>query len=441
MAVSMDSVGDINPKLSEIVINLDNFIENINCLRESFNYSDIMLRQQKISSLNAYNKFVTTYRVQDENENKSIVIPNEKLREFHKLSKKKDRAEKASELIPPTYIISLVSLFDSFLAGLVRCVYNLKPDLLLDSQQLFTYREIVKYDTTREVKKIIIDNTIDKLFRDSHKEQIKWFEKAFEVNTLKKFAGWGDFIELTERRNLFVHAEGIVSGQYLEECSRNDYKLDNINIGRKLKVDNGYFEKSYSLLYEMAIMLTQILINKLYLGNEKFSTDTSVRDNIFINNVYELICEEHFDIAINVSKFAIDKAFKRNNKDKTFIELNLAQAYKWSGKEKECKAILQNLDTSAMNTDLQIPKKVLEEEYDEVYSMMKALGKGSKILTKEAYREWPIFRDIRKQTKFEETFEAIFGEALVINDNSDTADIEDIKDGALANVTKQPCNG
>lgn len=434
MAVNTDNVGDIDPKLSEVVINLENFIENLNCLRESFNYSEVMLRQQKISALNAYNKFINSYLVQDENGNKSSVIPNEKLREFHKLRKKMNRAEKASELIPPTYIISLVSLFDSFLAGLVRCVYNLKQDLLLESQQSFTYREIVKYDTTREVKKLIIDNTIDKLFRDSHKEQIQWFEKAFEVNTLKKFAGWGDFIELTERRNLFVHADGIVSGQYIEECTRNDYKLENINIGRKLKADNEYFEKSFRLLYEMAIMLTQILINKLYLGREKFSTDTSVRDNIFINNVYELICEEHFDIAINVSKFAIGDAFKRNNKDKTFIELNLAQAYKWSGKEKECKAILQNLDTSAMNIDLQIPKKVLEEEYDEVYSMMKDLGKGSKILTKEAYREWPIFRDIRKQKEFEDTFEIIFGEKLLIQENTDSTDIDNVND-VVANIT------
>ena len=435
MSVSTSSASDIDPKLSEVVINLDNFIENLNCLRESFIYSEVMLRQQKISALNNYNKFVNSYLVQDENGNKSSAIPNEKLREFHKLRKKKNRTEKASELIPPTYIISLVSLFDSFLAGLVRCVYNLKQELLLESQQSFTYREIVRYDTTREVKKLIIDNTIDKLFRDSHKEQIQWFEKAFEVNTLRKFAGWGDFIELTERRNLFVHADGIVSGQYIEECKKNDYQLGNINIGRKLIADNEYFEKSFRLLYEMAIMLTQILINKLYLGREKFSTDTTVRDNIFINNVYELICEEHYDIAINVSKFAINNAFKRTNKDKTFIELNLAQAYKWSGNEKECKAVLQDLDTSAMNIDLQIPKKVLEEEYDEDYSMMKDLGKGSKILTKEAYREWPIFRKIRKQKEFEDAFEAIFGEALAIQDSSDTKEIEVIKDSVLAKVT------
>lgn len=44
MAVNTDNVGDIDPKLSEVVINLDNFIENLNCLRESFNYSEVMLR-------------------------------------------------------------------------------------------------------------------------------------------------------------------------------------------------------------------------------------------------------------------------------------------------------------------------------------------------------------------------------------------------------------
>ena len=86
-----------------------------------------------------------------------------------------------------------------------------------------------------------------------------------------------------------------------------------------------------------------------------------------------------------------------------------------------------------MNIDLQIPKKVLEEEYDEVYSMMKDLGKGSKILTKEAYREWPIFMEIRKQKEFEDTFELVFGEKLVMQKSADATDIDQAND-VVANV-------
>lgn len=92
----------------------------------------------------------------------------------------------------------------------------------------------------------------------------------------------------------------------------------------------------------------------------------------------------------------------------------MAQAYKWSGQNEKCLSVLRMLDTSAMNLDLQIPKFVLEDKYDEVCSMMKTLGSRSDILTKEAYREWPIFKEIRKQDKFKEAFEFIFEEQLLL---------------------------
>lgn len=98
--------------------------------------------------------------------------------------------------------------------------------------------------------------------------------------------------------------------------------------------------------------------------------------------------------------------------------MNLAQALKWSGKIKQCNDVLENLDTSALNIDLQIPKKVLEDDFDEVYRMMNRLGSNSSILTKEAYREWPIFKEIRKTEKFQEVFQDVFNEPLIIKNAS-----------------------
>lgn len=400
-----------NPVLDEVVGNLNNFIENINCLSETFGFSTGMLRLQLQSADHKFSEFIGPYSTHDDKGNLQIDIPSDKIKEYKKLEKKKCRAGKALSLIPPTYIVSIVSLFDSFLAGVVRCVYNMKQDLLLESNKSFTYRDLVDFETIKEAKKSVIDDTVDKLFRDSHTQQIEWLEKAIDVKTLKHFSGWGAFIELTERRNLFVHSDGIVSSQYLGECKKNHFDTGSLEVGSRLSVDAAYFCNSYNLLYEMAIMLTQILINKLYLGS--YTKDTGVRDKILIGNVFELICDKHYEIAINVSNFVRDeKIFKRNNKDRTYIELNLAQAYKWNGNNDKCLSVLQELDTSAMSQDLQIPKKVLEEKFDDVYVMMERLGAKSEILTKEAYREWPIFKDIRKQDKFNETFQKIFDEPL-----------------------------
>ena len=408
---NQNNTTEVNPFIQEISDNLNMFIENINCLCETFGYSEGMLNQQKQNADKAYADFIAPYRKENEN-GPFLDIPHEKLRNFKKYERKKKRAEKAFQLILPTYVVSAVSIFDSFLAGLIRCIYNLKPELLLDSNMTFFYRELVKYDTLKEVKKTIIDATIDKLFRDSHTEQIAWIEKSIDINTLRKFSGWSNYIELTERRNLFVHSDGVVSSQYINECQKAGYNVDNISIGSRLSADKMYFDQSYNLLYEMAIMLTQILINKLYIG--KYSEDTSERDNILITCVFDLIVDKHYEIAINISNFARDsKTFKRNLKDKAFIELNLAQAYKWSNKPDNCKALLDSMDVSAMNDALKIPKLTLEDNFSEVYPLMITVGDRNEILKKESYRDWPIFKEIRKEKEFADTFKRIFNEDLV----------------------------
>ena len=159
-------------------------------------------------------------------------------------------------------------------------------------------------------------------------------------------------------------------------------------------------------------MLTQILINKLYIG--KYCVDTSERDNILITCVFDLIVDKQYEIAINVSNFVSDsKTFCHNNKDKAFIELNLAQAYKWSGNSFECKKVLDSMDDSIMINDLRIPKLTLEDRFEDVYPLMISVGDRSEILKKESYREWPIFKEIRKEEEFADTFKKIFNEELI----------------------------
>ena len=69
----------INPDLQAVKDNLDNYIDNLRCLRETANYSDIMLRRQKTDVDKLYNDFIATYCtvVKDE-----FDIPSEKLREY-----------------------------------------------------------------------------------------------------------------------------------------------------------------------------------------------------------------------------------------------------------------------------------------------------------------------------------------------------------------------
>lgn len=389
--------------------NLENFIESINCLRETYGYSVEMLEKQREKANKVHAAFISKF-VTKEKEG-SICVPIEKIRQFESVKKTYHRAEKAFSLIPPTYIVSLISIYDSFYAGLVRSVYQLKPGILCNCEKAFLYRDLQNFEVLSEVKACIIDDTIEGLLRDSHTKQIDWLEKVLDIKTLKQFEGWGNFIELTERRNLFVHSDGIVSSQYLSECSKWNVSVGDLSLGAKLSVDRDYFNAAYKLLYAMAIKLSVILINKLYV--EAFKKDEAVRDTLIINSVYELICDELYDVAIDVSQFALGSVFKRNAIDRIYIVLNLAQSYKWSGQQDKCLQLLQSEDTTTWKYELIIIKLTLEERYDEVYDKMKSQGNNGEILKKECYREWPIFKLIRQEEEFALVFEEIFSEKLI----------------------------
>lgn len=400
-----------NPFLQEVIDNLDVFIENLNCLHDTYGYSEGTLNQQKSNAEKKYKEFLDAHLQQVPEDPNAYEVPSQYFREFNKLIKRKSRAEQAFLLIPPTYIVSLVSIYDTFFAGLVKCVYKLCPQKLNESGKTFCYKDLQEFQYIKDIKDKIISGTIEDLLRDSHIAQITWLEKAYNVKTLKSFEGWPQFVELTERRNLFVHADGIVSSQYINVCQAHNALDKRIVEGNKLTSDKDYFESSYKLLYAMGIMLTQMLLHQLYL-NEYGKNNTSELDEVLITNVFDLICDGTYDVAIKISKFALDEHFVHTGKDKSFIILNMAQSYKWNKDNEECLKILGNEDTTTWNNDLLIPKLTLEESYGEVYVKMRNNGKSSEVLTAQAYRDWPIFKELRKQPDFEIVFKEVFGENL-----------------------------
>ena len=402
---------EFNPLLIEISDNLNTFIENINCLRETFGYSEATLRLHKIKSTSECDEIIGRFKNEKTGD---IDVPIKYYRDIISCLKRKKRAERAINLIPPSYLVTLVSLFDQFIAGLVRIFYRISPEKLLESGKTFSYRDLCSYRNIQEVKILIIDEIIEGLLRDSHVEQINWLEKAMNVTTLKRFPEWPAFVELTERRNLFVHSDGVVSQQYIDVCNKHNALTEVINKGTQINVDSIYFEKSYKTLYIVSVKISQMLAHTVY--SEHFPDDIASIDQILISNVYDMISEELYDVAISVSEFAIENHhFIHNAHDKGYIILNLAQSYKWIGKQDDCRKLLSKEDTTAWKDELLIPKYVLEDNFEAAYVKMTAVGSVSEILTAENYRQWPIFKEIRKEQKFCSLFKDIFGEELEIS--------------------------
>ena len=131
-----------NPYVKSIWESLKAFIENINCLYDSFEYSEGMLRSQKIEAQKEYNAFVKEHTVKAGDGPAKLVIPADKERQHQHLERKVKRSQESSKLLLRSYVVSMVSQFDAYIGDLLRAIYDINPDKLKQSDHKFTYAEL-----------------------------------------------------------------------------------------------------------------------------------------------------------------------------------------------------------------------------------------------------------------------------------------------------------
>lgn len=64
---------------------------------------------------------------------KSFTVPPEEYTEFFNLQRRLQRSRRAMQIIPRSFLTSLVSHFDAFIGSLIRAIFYMKPEVLNSS--------------------------------------------------------------------------------------------------------------------------------------------------------------------------------------------------------------------------------------------------------------------------------------------------------------------
>jgi len=340
-------------------------------------------------------------------EDNEYAIPIKDIKEFQKYEQKITHLSIASDTLPKNFLVSYVSQYDAFLGELVEHILLLKPELFNNSDKELKFKDLIEFNTIQEAREFILEKEINSLLRKSHSEQFEWMENKFDVKLTKGLNIWKSFIEITERRNLFVHNNGTVSNQYIKVCNEHIINLDNIEIGTVLKVNSLYLRKSYSVFYELGFKLVNVLWRKLFPNNLEDA------DNSLIELTVELLRHKRYELAKTLLDFACI-TLKKYHSDVTrrMIIINRAIAYKFSTDNSKCQEILSKDDWSATSLSFQLAIAVLNDNDNEVYKLMICIGNKSTEITEYEYAEWPLFEKYKYKTEFQDTFKKIFNKEL-----------------------------
>ena len=395
-------------KLDEMT---SSYIQSLGSLKEAFLINYDVLNSNKEKTINDFNLFAQTHKPMGD----SIPIDISEIKKVKKLIQAKAFASDALKIVPESLFVSMVSQYDYLIGNIVRYIYDVNPKLICEQDGSITYVDLFKAPDLDSVKDNLLNKRIESLLRESHEEQLKILSSLVKANTLSKFEDYPTFVEMTQRRNILVHAKGIVSDQYVSNCKKAGCIVVD-NKGTQLTVTKDYYIKAYILFCSVGVMLSQT-IARIILKKENILDQLDASLN---HVIYGAIYDEEYGIAIKLSEYATQKVVKHVSQlDTVYFILNKAQAYKWNGDDEKCRKIISDYDFSAMTEEILVAKYALEDNVDAVVKAMEQIGKDGKIMTELSFADWAIFKEMRKKKKFKDTFSKIFGKSLAEDSLSD----------------------
>ena len=397
---------------------IDKFILEIDSLAESLPLVMGLVEFKFKNHSKKLDEFIDKHKKEDEeNGEVKFRIPLEKFNEFNTITKEVKTSKTAHSILPRNFIVSLVSQYDAYLGELYRALFQVQPELAFLLEKEFTFQEIIKYNDLDELKEFVIEKDVENLLRKSHYEQLTTLEKRIAKHTKKEFTLTNKlkvlptFIEVTERRNLFVHCNGLISRNYIENCQKHKVKdVENFEIGTELEVEPEYFNEAFIAIFEVGVKLGQVLWRK-FLPTEIENAD------INLNNLcFDLIVSGYYGLALTLLKFCTEEIpNKSSDKLRKTMIINKALASYLNGDKPTCNKILKSEDWS-VGLHFQLAVAVLKEESEKATKLMLKIGPDDEDLTASNYQEWPLFKIFRETQEFKEAFKELFNKEYVVKE-------------------------
>lgn len=392
---------------------IEAFIKHVDSINELAFVLVLAVQNVTKSELEKLHKFEgENCEIVETEEERNVKIPSTSFRKWKKLKHSYERFELARSLLPRSLLVSLISQYDAYLGRLLRAIFVNRPEILNGSDRKISLENLSQFSSIESAREYLLEKEVEGILRLSHTEQFKWMERTFDLPLTKGLNLWPTFVELTERRNLFVHTDGMASSQYMAVCKLHKCSIGNVKEGERLDVSQDYFEISHQCMYEIGVKLGHVLWRKLF-PNERDAADASL-----ISIGYELIDNGDYELAIRILDFSCTEIKKFSNEARQFtLIVNRAQAYKWHGDDEKCRHILSSIDWSAKGNSFKLANAVLTEDWGNAAGLMKIVGATGSV-RKADYQDWPLFKDFRKQKVFLETFRQVFGENFEITSES-----------------------
>ena len=408
-----DSTDEVIPALKKppFAFEINKFVMEVESLSKAYKQTERVVESAFEKTSDDFMQYLKDKGVSVEVKSgkKKYKLKPEALPSFLRSSKDLLSSALSVQKVPQIFFCSLVHQYDSYLGKLLRVAFLVKPDILNASEKQLTFADLSSFASIEDAREYLIEKEIETVIRDSHDGHFNWMEKRFRLPLRKELLSWSKFIEMTERRHLFVHCDGIVSSQYLNVCKKHGVQFEKeLKPAMHLGVSNKYFDNAVDCFLEIGIKLGHVLWRKLQPDNIEEA------DNSLHATTFDFLSDEKYALAKILLQFAVNTLKKHSSDNIRRIHLiNLAIAHYKLGEKQEALNLLNSQDWSACTYKFKLAVAVLQDKYEDAAKLMIKIGKKGEV-SREDYSSWPLFIDFRKSEEFLKTYRKLFGKDFIV---------------------------
>ncbi|MNC14777.1 hypothetical protein D3C75_625650 [compost metagenome] len=283
----------------------------------------------------------------------------------------------------------MVIYFEMFVASIIKHRLVRYPKAADIENKTLTFDDIRKLGSFENAEQYLIEQVIETLLRDKYLEWINYIKTNMKLK-LDRISPLNDkVIEIIQRRNLFVHNEGIVNNIYLSNI--NSELKSEVVLGEKLKITPEYIDKSISTIRHVGV-----IIGLEYWRMMEKESDERVT---YIGDIgMELMLSQEWELAKDIYQFnLLEKSI--DSVSKTVSQINYWLCMKRLGNFNEIKNEVESSDFFDKTRDFQVCYAALVGDTERMYNEIPKAIKTEE-LTVEALMSWPIFTEYRNDEKF-----------------------------------------
>ncbi|WP_370267415.1 hypothetical protein [Nioella sp.] len=325
---------------------------------------------------------------------------------------------KAARSIQRANLSALIAEFDFLMLRLLTSVCQDFPEYLISDEETIPVGLLRSGKSFQDWQAEQIERKIAKKLRGSHQELIEWIltdvAKLKDVSAVQSSRFYQDFLEVCQRRHLFIHNGGIVTEDYIEKCKGAKFKVEQLpKVGAALSIDPEYLRSSAARVYLVGAFVLNLVFQSTYPGKRQFSFKA------LLSASHEFLLSDLTKMAERIIEFAEYNSAKFDQDLRLKFGINRALSklhepdVEKSTQNKNAAQVLSQYDWSVVDPILKLALACVRRDFSDLIKLAEEAHKAG--LEFRDVNSFCVFREAREIEGFMDCFPR---SALLIADKS-----------------------